>query len=121
MDVVMLKKGKELRRGQPDAHRFGPRLSRRWFQRVHRCANLCVRAIPVAMLTQAGRKALIHALPRHLDYVRTTVFNHLSDSDIEVIGRAFQPLVQRLDRSGRFACAAEPAEPCGIVTSDGVA
>lgn len=75
------------------------------------------RAVDV-VLSQHGRKALIHALPEHLDYVRATVFDHLSDGEIDVIGRALEPLVQRLDRSGRFACA---PDPCAVVTEDGVA
>lgn len=68
------------------------------------------RAVDV-VLTQAGRKALVHALPEHLDYVRATVFDHLTPEQIDVLGAALEPLVQRLDRSGRFACA--PVTPDG--------
>lgn len=66
------------------------------------------RAVDV-VLTQAGRKALIHALPGHLDYVRATVFDHLSERELRTLGDALEPLMQRLDRTGQFAC--DPVTP----------
>ena len=77
------------------------------------------RAVDV-VLTATGRAALIRALPEHLAYIRSTIFEHLSAAEIATLADALEPLAQRLDRSGRFTCATPPPA-CDDVTSNGAA
>ncbi|MHA7985767.1 MarR family winged helix-turn-helix transcriptional regulator [Rathayibacter sp. CAU 1779] len=48
-------------------------------------------------LTSEGRKALVRALPRHLELVRRLVIDRLDREQLEALANILEPVVARLD------------------------
>lgn len=48
-------------------------------------------------LTHLGRRALIGAVPKHIDYVRSVVIDDLTEQQLIELAAALEPLVARLD------------------------
>jgi DNA-binding MarR family transcriptional regulator len=57
-------------------------------------------------LTSAGRRALVRAVPSHIDLVRRLVVDQLDRSQLQALVEALQPLVERLDPQRRVGFAA---------------
>ncbi len=66
---------------------------RGWIERV-RCPE-DGRAINV-VLTPSGYDFLVDLAPRHLEHVRRHVFDHLTASDVETLGRSLDKLARHL-------------------------
>jgi DNA-binding MarR family transcriptional regulator len=52
-------------------------------------------------LTAAGRRALVRALPGHLELVRRLVIDRLDPAQLRALADALEPLVERLDPQKR--------------------
>lgn len=48
-------------------------------------------------LTRAGRRAILRAIPRHLEYVRENVLDLLDRDELEILATALDRLVRHLD------------------------
>ncbi len=62
-------------------------------------------------LTTPGRRALVRAMPGHIDLVRHLVIDRLDRTQLEALAAALEPLVAHLDPHGRlsFRAATPPA------------
>jgi DNA-binding MarR family transcriptional regulator len=52
-------------------------------------------------LTTAGRRALVHAIPAHIDLVRSLVIDRLDGDQLHNLAEILEPLVERLDPQNR--------------------
>jgi len=96
-----------MKRLAEDVHSTLPRLSkainrleeRGWVERFE-----CVedRRATNVRLTQAGRRAMILASPKHLDTVRRTVLDRLGPDQLTALAEALEPVVAGLDPHRRF-------------------
>ena len=59
------------------------------------------RAINV-LLTPDGRRALIRAVPKHIEYVRKLVLEGLTEEQLNHLADALEPLIARLDPHREF-------------------
>lgn len=50
----------------------------------------------LAVLTDAGHAALAGAAPRHVEHVRTHLFDALSEADVAELGRISEAILSRL-------------------------
>ncbi|HSP65998.1 MAG TPA: MarR family winged helix-turn-helix transcriptional regulator [Candidatus Deferrimicrobium sp.] len=57
----------------------------------------------LAILTDAGYDALAAAAPRHVEHIRTHLFDGLSDSDVADLGRISEAILTRLPASASLA------------------
>ncbi len=57
------------------------------------------------VLTREGRKALLLALPGHLDFVRSTVLERLTPDQMTALANALEPVVAQLTETTRFPWA----------------
>jgi len=53
-------------------------------------------------LTPEGRRALVRAVPGHIDLVRRLVIDELDEAQLEALASALEPLVARLDPQQRL-------------------
>lgn len=63
------------------------------------------------VLTRDGRKALLMALPGHLDFVRGAVLDGLTPQQLTALADALEPVVTRLTVDERFPWARESSVP----------
>lgn len=61
------------------------------------------------VLTREGRKALLLALPEHLEFVRSSVLEGLTPKQLTTLADALEPVVARLTVDSRFPWAREGA------------
>src|SRR5690554_2800313 len=89
-----------------------PRLSKvitRMVQRglVERVACADDRRAANVILTRDGRKALLLALPGHLEFVRASVLDGLTPEQLKTLADALEPVVAQLTVDSRFPWARE--------------
>lgn len=53
------------------------------------------------LLTSEGRRALVRAVPKHIDLVRRLVIDELDEAHLDALVSALEPLVARLDPQRR--------------------
>lgn len=63
------------------------------------------------VLTREGRKALLLALPGHLEFVRGAVLDGLTPQQLKTLADALEPVVARLTTDSRFPWVREGAAP----------
>lgn len=61
------------------------------------------------VLTREGRKALLYALPEHLEFVRASVLEGLTPEQLTALADALEPVVARLTVDSRFPWARDGA------------
>ena len=59
------------------------------------------------VITREGRKALLLALPDHLDFVRASVLDGLTPEQLKILADALEPVVAQLTVDSRFPWARE--------------
>ncbi|HKJ10833.1 MAG TPA: MarR family transcriptional regulator [Ornithinimicrobium sp.] len=63
-----------------------------------------------AELTDEGRRAVEQAAPGHAELVRSVLFDHLSDDELDVLDRVTEALIERVRCSG-FGDGAQEQQP----------